>query len=316
MNMTIATLNQGISHGLTPLFIGRFLPKTAAPYPELIRLENWQDFSDRFLGENEQDLLKSELQQLPVMVSVQKGGQRIHEVLNPYTLFIRQAILLWQDNSLRLTHTEEELMERVVGTEMLLPENLACRAALLSQMSDGALGSYYALRHYFELGGGACYLLSAERSTPSFLSDVLAEGGFPPEIRMICSLVDHPYSINLQAVLSANVPLYASYPLITDETAWLPAGNELCIFDPRDEQLVTLFMLTGDDADLVPLTLAELRIQHPELADQVCEQLSPVLLPVVLPASIANISNAGTQRLQINAEAISPLSLPAYPVPA
>lgn len=292
MDINIAAENRGVAQAISPLFIGYFLPKAAASGMGLIRIANWQAFTELFSGANVQDLLKEDFQSLPVMVSVHEDRQHIYEVLNPYAIFIRQAILLRQDSSLRLTHTDDELLEKAATTAMALPDDPASLADILAQMGNPFLTSYYALHYYFAQGGRACYLLPVESCIQHPPRERMKNLTLPAEITVICSLAGNVYDAALQAALPAPLPFLS----LDGGTGWVRAGNEICVFDPRDDHGVWLLMLANDDNDPIPLTLAELRMRHPALAGQVDAQLSAISLPVVLPKAMTLL--AGRSDLQ------------------
>ncbi|MBS0968481.1 hypothetical protein CYR40_09610 [Chimaeribacter arupi] len=276
---------------VTPVFIGCFAHKEANSGMTLTRVTDLQDFSRQFLGGNSNDLLQADIRDLPVMVSVKGYEQSINFILNPYSLFIQQAIMNWQDSSLSLNYSEDELLGMAAEADAALPANAGFMAEMLEQVSNACLTSYYAVRHYFENGGTPCYLLSVGNPEQVDIHAVTEMIAYQPEIDLTCSLLDAAYVPALQAALPVQAPLFEVNQTQHGQATHAQSKDEICLFDPRDERSVALFMLTDGENDPVPLTLAELRAQQPALAEQVRSRLSAVSLPVLLPLAAAQIGS-------------------------
>jgi hypothetical protein len=279
------------AQAVTPVFIGCFAAKEATSGMTLTRVTDLQDFSRQFLGGNSNDLLQADIRDLPVMVSVKGYEQSINFVLNPYTLFVQQAIMNWQDSSLSLNYSEDELLGMAAEADAALPANAGFMAEMLEQVSNQYLTSYYAVRHYFENGGTTCYLLSVGNPEQVDIHAVAEMIAWQPEIDLTCSLLDAAYIPALQAALPVQAPLFEVNQTQHGQATHAQGKDEICLFDPRDERSVALFMLTDGENDPVPLTLAELRAQQPTLAEQVRSRLSAVSLPVLLPLSAAQLGS-------------------------
>lgn len=279
------------SQAVTPVFIGCFAHHDARTGMSLTRVTDLQDFSRHFLGAESRDLLQADIRDLPVMVSVTGYEQSINFVLNPYTLFVQQAIMNWQDSSLSLNYSEDELLGMAAEADAAMPANAGFMAEMLEQVSNHYLTSYYAVRHYFENGGTACYLLSVGNPEQVDIHAVAEMIAYQPEIDLTCSLLDAACLPALQAALPVQAPLFEVNQTQHGLATHAQGKDEICLFDPRDERRVALFMLTDGENDPVPLTLAELRAQQPALAEQVRNRLSAVSLPVLLPLAAAQLGS-------------------------
>lgn len=129
-----------------PVFVGVFAPRNGVPVGECVRIENWMDFVSKFYT---QTLL------------VRFAADEVDPVQGTKSKKKKSAVI--NDQS---------------GTLAAASEHIIMEAGL-------ALGSF-SLRHYFENGGGTCYVLSMVGEELEFGVDTLAPAiAAIPEITLL-----------------------------------------------------------------------------------------------------------------------------------
>lgn len=272
---------------VTPVFIGNFIRQDGQSGPSLTRIADWQAFNQHFKGAECRDLMQAEFQEFAMMVSAKKDGQDVNFVMNPYTLFIQQAIMNWQDGSLALCYGEDEIMGMAERSTFPLPANAGFLSELMEQVGTPALTSYHAVRHYFTQGGNACYVLSVDDPTQADCAALAEMIIHQPEIDLCCSLLSAEFNPVLQLALPVQAPLFTAETFPYERAAWYQGEEEITLFTPNDAANVTLMILPEGEGEPRILSLAELQAEQPLLAERVRTRLATVSLPVVLPMPAA-----------------------------
>lgn len=117
-----------------PVFIGVFAPRNGVPVGECVRVENWMDFLSKFYTQ---------------------------------TLLVRLAI----KEMISVKDTKSKKKKSPVIKDQ--PEPFAAASEHIIMEVGLAIGSF-SLRHYFENGGGTCYVLSMVGEELDFGVDTLA----------------------------------------------------------------------------------------------------------------------------------------------
>lgn len=167
-----------------PVFVGVFAPRDGVPVGECVRVENWMDFTSKFYTQ---------------------------ALVARITADAAEAVSSTKTRKKKSAATQEQR------------EPVATVSGNTLKEVGLALGSF-SLRHYFENGGGTCYVLNLSNPDMEFDVDTLASAiAEVPDITLLvyCEYLKADKDLAVYTALNALLSINQGYFLLADS----PGGN-------------------------------------------------------------------------------------------